>query len=181
MSLKSLAIRCYWYYSDRGITNLNYFESVPQLPLSRHTYCIIKNNYSSIHSSQLIRYVLTLNSTWTKVSLSTNGLELVNCSMSLTSRKRCALTTHFVEFNVLGVGDFIVKKSFSSLLGIRFGINNDFQAKVSSKIMRIIWLFMFIVQLPTLLFWYCFLFNIYFLKYWQIKNHSQHIRGVLDF
>lgn len=55
--------------------------------------------------------------------------ESLNCSMSLTSRKRCALTTHLVGFNVLDVGDFILKKSFSSLLSIRFGINHAFSSK----------------------------------------------------
>lgn len=55
--------------------------------------------------------------------------ESVNYSMSLTSRKGCVLTTHFVGFNVFGVGDFILKKSLSSLLGIQFGINHVFSSK----------------------------------------------------
>lgn len=52
--------------------------------------------------------------------------ELVNRLMSLIRRKRWVLIIYFVGFNVLGVGDFILKKLFSFFLGIRFGINYVF-------------------------------------------------------
>lgn len=58
-SLQSLAIGC---YLDDGITKLEHAESVAQLSL--HTHILYhQHDYSHIHSSQLITYVLTLNST----------------------------------------------------------------------------------------------------------------------
>lgn len=82
--------------------------------------------------------------------------ESVSYSTHLTSRNRCVLTTHSTGFNVLGVGEFILKKSFSSLLGIPFGTNLAFSSTFPPKLLWELWPFCLLFNPLTILSWHCF-------------------------